>query len=93
MREAASLEATASILHNFTSCDNDSFLDGFLEQMELFFESNKYNYRQTFICMIESIFLDFCQDKDSSLINSIVIGHFKTQLVTLSTDRVVNVRL
>lgn len=61
VREAASIEATAGILHNFVSSSNPEHLRSFLEQMELFKESNKYNYRQTFIGMIQSIFIDFCQ--------------------------------
>jgi len=64
--------------------------------MELFKQSNKYNYRQTFLGMIQSIFCDFCQLHQASshnLVEEIVIKHFGADLVELSKDQVVNVRL
>lgn len=63
--------------------------------MHLFRESNKYNYRQTFIGMIASTFQDFCEGPLSqvNLIEEIVFKHFLNDLVELSTDRVPNVRL
>ena len=64
--------------------------------MRLFKESNKYNYRQTFIGMIQSIFCDFCQVKplsDKNLIEMILVNHFSNDIIDLSKDKVVNVRL
>ena len=45
VREKASLNATASILRNFALSENSQYLQGFIEQMQLFKESNRYNYR------------------------------------------------
>lgn len=56
VREAAGIEATAAILHNFINSQNPMYFTGFIEQMQLFKESNRYNYRQTFLMMIRSIF-------------------------------------
>jgi len=54
--------------------------------MQLFRESNKYNYRQTFIGMIESILIDFCELKETNdnLIEQIIIEHFENDLIELS---------
>lgn len=96
VREAASIEATAGILHNFLCSPNPEHLRNFLDQMSLFKESNKYNYRQTFIGMLQSIFIDFCQLTSASshnLIEEVVIRHFQRDVLELSRDRVVNVRL
>jgi hypothetical protein len=86
VREAASLEATAAILHNFAGCDSEQYLAGFIEQMQLFKESNRYNYRQTFLGMIRCIFCDFCQLKDqaTNLIEVVIIKHFTSDLIDLS---------
>lgn len=59
VRESASEVSTANILHKFASAENEMFLRGFIEQMQLFKDSNKYNFRQTFIGMISSILEDF----------------------------------
>lgn len=63
--------------------------------MQLFKESNRYNYRQTFLGMIRCIFCDFCQlqEDSSNLIEVVLIKHFTNDIIELSTDRVVNVRL
>ena len=45
--------------------------------------------------MIQSIFCDFCELKetDTNLIETIVIQHFNQDLIDMSKDRVVNVRI
>jgi hypothetical protein len=57
--------------------------------MHLFKESNKYNYRQTFIGMVQSIFVDFCQvnaQSDKNLIELIIVNHFAQDILDLSKD-------
>lgn len=64
--------------------------------MRQFKESNRYNFRQSFIGMIESIFVDFCSVENASqvnLIDEIVIAYFDKDIIDLSIDRVVNVRI
>ena len=45
--------------------------------------------------MIRCIFCDFCQLRmdSSNLIETVIIKHFTSDLIDLSQDRVVNVRL
>lgn len=64
--------------------------------MRQFKESNRYNFRQSFIGMIESIFKDFCEIDNTSyvnLIDEIIIAYFDKDIIDLSTDRIVNVRI
>ena len=78
------------------------FLDNFINEMTFFQSSKTYTHRQTFICMIKSIFLDFCNidvsdspapGSDLNLIEAIIIKYFQQGLLDLSTDKVVNVRI
>jgi hypothetical protein len=46
--------------------------------------------------MIESIFIDFCElenDSPVNLIDEIIIAYFDKDIIDLSTDRIVNVRI
>lgn len=62
--------------------------------MRQFKESNRYNFRQSFIGMIESIFIDFCDIKvKQNLIDEIIIAYFDKDMIDLSQDKVVNVRI
>ena len=89
VREKVALHSTASILHSFLGSD---YLKEFINQMKEFKESNRYNFRQSFVCMIESIFLDFCESS-TDLIKEIVLPNFMQDLLDISMDRVVNVRI
>jgi hypothetical protein len=74
VREKVAIHSTASILHAFL---NSNYLQEFINQMKEFKESNRYNFRQTFVGMIESIFLDFCEEgKKADLIKEIILKHF-----------------
>ena len=91
VREKVAIHATASILKSFL---NSSYLQEFISQMKEFKMSNRYNYRQAFVCMIESIFLDFCDSANGlDLIQEIVVPYFIQDLIEISQDRVVNVRI
>jgi len=72
---------------------NSPYLDEFIVQMKEFKMSNRYNFRQAFVCMIESIFLDFCENDGIDLIKEIIVPHFLQDLHDISVDRVVNVRI
>ena len=69
--------------------------------MNFFKSSNIFLHRQTFIGMIHSILIDFCQIKkfnsnntnNINLIERIILKNFKNDLITLSKDRVVSVRI
>ena len=92
----ASTQTTASILHNFLKADNKEFLQQFVDQMRQFKESNRYNFRQSFIGMIQSIFVDFCNidsNNKANLIDEIIIAYFDKDIIDLSTDKIVNVRI
>lgn len=69
--------------------DEDLFKD-FITKILLFSTSNKYNLRQTFIYMCLSV-MKFKEDQSAS--REIFVKHFMNELVRLSTDRVVNVRM
>ena len=46
--------------------------------------------------MIESIFIDFCDmenDSPSNLIDEIIIDYFDKDIIDLSQDRIINVRI
>ena len=90
VREKVAIHSTASILHAFLGT---SYLQEFINQMKEFKDSNRYNFRQTFVGMIESIFLDFCEEPKVDLIQEIIFKYFLKDLMDISTDRVVNVRL
>ena len=60
--------------------------------------SKSYTNRQTFISMIESILKDFCElpepnQTKSDLIEGVIIKHFHKDLIDISKDKVVNVRI
>lgn len=100
MREATATKTTASILHNFYDCPDKTYLTQFVDQMKQFKESNRYNFRQSFVGMIQSILIDFCDvnendpsNKRTNLIEKIIFQFFQKDLIDLSTDKVVNVRL
>jgi hypothetical protein len=63
VRETASRETTVSIIKNFISSNNKQYLEGLLQEMNFFKKSNIFLHRQTFIGMIHSILIDFCQIK------------------------------
>ena len=60
VRETTATTATASIVRNFVSSNNLYFLDNFINEMNFFKNSKTFTHRQTFIAMIKSILLDFC---------------------------------
>lgn len=98
VRETTATMATASIIRNFLSSNNLFFLDNFINEMTFFQSSRTFTHRQTFICMIKSIILNFCSINidsscDLNLIDSIVIKYFEKGLLDLSKDKVVNVRI
>ena len=100
VRETTATQTTASILHNFYDCPDKTYLTQFVDQMKQFKESNRYNFRQSFVGMVQSILVDFCyvnesepQNKRTNLIEKIIFQYFQKDLVDLSVDRVVNVRL
>ena len=102
VRETTATMATASIVKNFLSSNNLFFLDNFINEMTFFQSSRTFTHRQTFICMIKSLILDFCSidtsekaapGSDLNLIDSIVIKYFEKGLLDLSQDKVVNVRI
>ena len=46
--------------------------------------------------MIESVFMDFCNIENQSqnnLIDEILIAYFDKDIIDLSTDRIINVRI
>ena len=60
--------------------------------------STTYTNRQTFVSMIESILKDFCELPEANqtkadLIEGVIIKHFQKDLIDISKDRVVNVRI
>ena len=68
-------------------------IDGFIKELKFFKGSNTYLHRQTFVIMLGSILIDFCQTADDRLVKEIIIGKFKGDLEQLSKDKVVPVRL
>lgn len=100
------MNATASIVKNFISSNNVFFFDSLINEMKFFKNSKTFTHRQTFVGMIKSMLLDFCQIQTAeqnqvefngarkfNLIESVVIKHFQNDLVELSQDKVVNVRI
>ena len=67
--------------------------------MKFLKNNTTFTNRQTFVCMIESILVDFCElpecasESKSDLIESIIIKYFEKDLIDLSKDKVVNVRI
>lgn len=60
--------------------------------------STTYTNRQTFVSMIESILKDFCELPQENqtkvdLIEGVIIKHFQKDLIDISKDKVVNVRI
>ena len=83
VREATATRTTASILHNFFNCADKTYLTQFVDQMRQFKESNRYNFRQSFVGMIQSILVDFCEvdeedlsNKRTNLIEKIIFQYF-----------------
>lgn len=66
--------------------ENPTLFDEFLQKVLMFRKSNKYNLRQTFICMCASLMNEpACKD--------LFVKYFLCELLELQTDRVINVRM
>jgi hypothetical protein len=89
VREEASTQATASIIKNLQKSGDSKYIESFIDQMRLLKESSTYVHRQSFCGMVQSI---FCCD-DPELIGSILVKHFQRDIIDLSIDKVVNVRI
>ena len=66
--------------------EEPTLFDEFLQKVLTFRKSNKYNLRQTFICMCLSLMNEpACKD--------LFVRYFLSELLELQTDRVINVRM
>ena len=66
--------------------EEPTLFDEFLQKVLMFRKSNKYNLRQTFICMCLSLMNEpACKD--------LFVRYFLSELLELQTDRVINVRM
>jgi len=100
VRGEASVSATAGILKNLVQSNKSDIIANFMEQLKYFKDSPSCQHRQTFVCMMQSILCDYFdvdaqveEGRRIDLIELIVVKKFQKDLVELSKDKVVNVRI
>lgn len=59
VREVVSTKATAGILKNLIRSKKQDLINNFMDQLKYFKDSPSFTHRQTFVGMMQSIFVDF----------------------------------
>ena len=97
VREQAAKQATASIIRNLASSQDE--IEYAASRMKYFFESPSCTHRQVFVWMIESIIFDevtsgkCSTSKKGGLIQTMVCSLFKNEMLSLSKDLISNIRV